>query len=135
MRFADLAKAELDAVVKKLLKEEAAEYLRAKSAAQPVTKKSAGCIWKNPDAEASDGRGAGQLVADLGLSGLQVGDAQVSPQHGNFVLNTGMATGAQVLELIEEVERRVLEETGIRLFREVRQWGGPNGESPALAPG
>jgi len=119
---------------KTLLKNEAAEYLRAKSAAQPVTKKSAGCIWKNPDPEQSNGRGAGKLVDDLGLTGLKVGDAMVSTQHGNFVLNNGAATGAEVLELIEEVERRVQSETGIQLLREVRQWGGANGESPVLEP-
>jgi len=119
---------------KALLKKEAEDYLRAKTAAQPVTKKSAGCVWKNPDPEQSDGRGAGKLVDDLGFTGLEVGDAMVSTQHGNFVLNNGAATGAEVLELIEEVERRVLAETGIQLAREVRQWGGPNGESPVLAP-
>jgi len=119
---------------KTLLKEEADEYLRAKCAAQPVTERSAGCVWKNPDPEESDGRGAGKLVDDLGLTGLRMGDAMVSTQHGNFVLNAGKTTGKQVLELIEEVERRVLDETGIQLSREVRQWGGPNGESPVLAP-
>jgi len=118
---------------KTLLKQEADEYLRAKCAAQPVTERSAGCVWKNPDEEQSDGRGAGKLVADLGLRGLRVGDAVVSPKHGNFVVNEGAATGAQVLELIEEVERRVLEETGIQLVREVREWGGRAGESPVLA--
>ena len=119
---------------KTLLKRESLDYLRAKDAAQPVKLRSAGCVWKNPDPEQSDGRGAGKLVDDLGLTGLAVGDAVVSSQHGNFVLNNGGATGREVLELIEEVERRVLEETGIQLAREVRQWGGPTGESPVLAP-
>ncbi len=119
---------------KAALKAEADEYLRAKCAAQPVTERSAGCVWKNPDPELSDGRGAGKLVDDLGLTGLKLGRAMVSPQHGNFVLNAGDATGVEVLALIEEVEARVLDATGIELKREVCLWesmkddtgGGPD---------
>lgn len=118
---------------KTLLKQEADEYLRAKCAAQPVTERSAGCVWKNPDPELSEGRGAGKLVDELGLTGLRVGNAMVSRKHGNFVVNEGAATGREVLALIVEVERRILEETGIQLVREVREWGGATGESPVLA--
>jgi len=107
---------------KLLIKQEADEYLRAKCAAQPVTQRSAGCIWKNPDPEQSDGRGAGKLVDDLGLTGHKMGGAQVSAMHGNFVINAGGATGAEMLALIQDVEARVLDATGIQLSREVCVW-------------
>jgi UDP-N-acetylenolpyruvoylglucosamine reductase len=99
------------------------DYLSQKKRAQPVTEKSAGCIWKNPDREKSGGRSAGQLVEACGGKGRSRGDAMVSPLHGNFVLNRGKATAAEVLALIEEVQDLVAQETGIELEREVKVWG------------
>jgi UDP-N-acetylmuramate dehydrogenase len=58
-----------------LVKERMREYLVAKNAVQPVTQWSAGCIFKNPDPELSDGRSAGKLVDDCGGKELARGDA------------------------------------------------------------
>jgi UDP-N-acetylmuramate dehydrogenase len=101
------------------------DYLGQKKRAQPVTEKSAGCIWKNPDSAKSGGLSAGQLVEACGGKGLARGDAVVSPLHGNFVLNRGRATAADVLLLVEEVHDLVLERSGIDLEREVKVWGDP----------
>ena len=99
------------------------DYLVQKKRAQPVTEKSAGCIWKNPDKnQASGGLSAGQLVEQCGGKGLSRGDAVVSPLHGNFVLNRGRATAADVLRLIEDVHDLVLAKSGIDLEREVKVW-------------
>lgn len=98
------------------------QYLLEKRAVQPVTESSAGCIFKNPDPESSDGRSAGKLIDDCGLKGLELGAAQVSPLHANFIINRGGARAAEVLGLIEMIENRVADETGIRLEREVRIW-------------
>lgn len=100
------------------------DYLAQKKRAQPVTERSAGCIWKNPDPEKSGGRSAGQLVEACGGKGRSRGDAVVSPLHGNFVLNQGRASATDVLALIEEVHDLVAQRTGIDLEREVRVWGG-----------
>jgi len=102
--------------------ERARQYLLEKRAVQPVTESSAGCIFKNPDPEHSDGRSAGKLIDDCGLKGLERGAAMVSPLHANFIVNRGGATSADVLGLIESVEQRVAEATGVRLEREVRIW-------------
>ena len=101
------------------------DYLGQKKRAQPVTERSAGCIWKNPDPSTSDGRSAGKLVGQCGAKGLSRGDAIVSPLHGNFVLNRGRATAADVLGLIEDVHDLVLRESGVDLEREVKVWGAP----------
>lgn len=111
---------ELDAIA--AVKERGREYLLTKNAIQPVTDKSAGCIFKNPPKERSEGRSAGQLVEQCGLKGLARGDAIVSPLHGNFIVNRGNASAADVLTLIEDVHDRVLEKTGVDLHREVKVW-------------
>jgi UDP-N-acetylmuramate dehydrogenase len=98
------------------------DYLGQKKRAQPVTEKSAGCIWKNPDPASSGGLGAGQLVERCGGKGRARGDAVVSPLHGNFVVNRGRATAADVLLLIQEVHDLVLEKSGVDLEREVKVW-------------
>jgi UDP-N-acetylmuramate dehydrogenase len=104
------------------VRERVANYLRQKSAAQPVTERSCGCVFKNPDPELSGGRSAGQLVEAAGAKGLARGDAVVSEKHGNFVVNRGRARARDVLELIEEVRARVADRTGLQLEDEVKVW-------------
>jgi UDP-N-acetylmuramate dehydrogenase len=107
---------------KPAVKERTRDYLRQKNAVQPVSEKSSGCIFKNPDPELSDGRSAGQLVDECGGKGASRGDAIVSPLHGNFIVNRGAATAADVLTLIEDLRDLVAQRTGIRLETEVRIW-------------
>jgi len=71
---------------------------------------SAGCIFKNPE-----GDHAGRIIDQLGLKGERIGGAQVSTVHGNFIVNVGGATSADVLELIRMIRRRVRHERGIEL--------------------
>jgi UDP-N-acetylmuramate dehydrogenase len=104
------------------IRAEMADYLAQKSAAQPVQEHSSGCIFQNPDPEASDGLSAGQLVERCGGKGLARGDAVVSPKHGNFIVNRGAARAADVLGLIEDLRTIVAERTGIELVTEVRVW-------------
>ena len=77
--------------------------------------KSAGCIFKNDPACP-----AGKLVDELGLKDLRVGDARVSKVHGNFIVNDGAATAAEVLELIGRIQAKAREERGIELETEVQ---------------
>jgi UDP-N-acetylmuramate dehydrogenase len=105
------------------IKERMAQYLSEKAAAQPVTERSSGCVFKNPDPELAGGRSAGLLVDECGGKGLSAGGARVSPKHGNFIVNTGGATAADVHTLIERVRDLVAERTGIVLETEVQVWG------------
>jgi len=56
----------------------------------------------------------------VGLKGVRVGDAQVSPVHANFIVNLGNATAKDVLTLAELMRRTVLEKFGIALEYEVQ---------------
>jgi UDP-N-acetylmuramate--alanine ligase len=75
---------------------------------------SAGCIFKNPEAIP-----AGKLIEELGLKGTAVGGARVSEVHGNFIVNEGGATAADVLGLIAMIRERAKHERGIELEPEV----------------
>src|SRR5437870_4742667 len=70
------------------------EALHRRKATQPLALPNAGCVFKNPDGEP-----AGRLIETAGLKGAQVGDAQVSPLHANFIVNRGRATARDVLAL------------------------------------
>ena len=91
----------------------------AKAVAQPLESASAGCIFRNPE----PGVSAGWLVEECGLLGRRRGGAQVSPKHGNFIVNRGGATAADVLALVEEVRTNVERMRGVRLVSEVEVWG------------
>lgn len=75
---------------------------------------SAGCMFKNPESIP-----AGRLIDELGLKGTAIGGARISDIHGNFIVNEGGATAADVLNLIEFVRNRALEARGIQLHSEV----------------
>ena len=99
------------------------ELLAIRRDSQPVNQASAGCIWKNPNAEdcAKIGcRGAGELLEMLGLKDRSFGGARISPLHGNFIINENGATGDDVRALADSIENEVREKTGIILQREVR---------------
>jgi UDP-N-acetylmuramate--alanine ligase len=86
---------------------------------QPIAK-SAGCIFKNPQ-----NCPAGQLVEELGLKNSGVGKARVSEVHGNFIVNDGGATAAEMLELIEKIKTVARTQRGIELETEVQIVGEP----------
>ena len=83
---------------------------------------SAGCIFKNPEQCP-----AGKLVDELGLKGTRVGGARISEVHGNFLVNDGGATAADVLALIESVKATAMRERGVRLETEVQIVGEEKG--------
>lgn len=89
-----------------------------KARCQPLRLPSAGCMFRNPDGES-----AGRLVEQAGLKGRVRGGAQVSEVHGNFVVNRGGATAADVLGLVDEVRAGVARVHGVELRLEVEVWG------------
>ena len=62
---------------------------------------------------------AGALVDRAGLKGVRVGAARVSPTHGNFIVNEGTATAAEIRQLIERCRRDVRERFGVELRDEI----------------
>ena len=63
---------------------------------------------------------AARLIESSGLKGKQIGGAQVSMKHANFIVNVGNATASDIEHLINEVQEVVLQKTGIKLHPEVR---------------
>jgi UDP-N-acetylmuramate dehydrogenase len=108
----------LDPRAQRALLDEAQAWKRA---TQPLWARSAGCIFKNPDGP-TGARSAGRLIDEAGLKGLTHGGAQVSPLHGNFIVNVGGATAADVESLIGRVREVVFERHGVRLELEVCRW-------------
>ena len=88
-------------------------YSQKRWSSQPAAP-SAGCLFKNPPTIP-----AGRLIDELGLKGARVGDARISLEHGNFLVNDGAATAADVLALIGLLQARALAERGIELIPEV----------------
>ena len=92
--------------------------LHSRTSTQPYQQPSCGSVFRNPEP-----RKAGQLIEALGLKGLSIGAAQVSPIHANFIVNTGQATAMEIDQLIREVQRRVEAAHGISLHPEVKRLG------------
>jgi UDP-N-acetylenolpyruvoylglucosamine reductase len=102
------------------------EMRRWRHEAQPQGIKTFGSTFKNPDGRAGtfvEGRSAGLLLSDAGCNGLTVGGARFAPKHANFVENTGTATTADVIAVMAEGRRRVLERFGVALEPEVQTLG------------
>jgi UDP-N-acetylmuramate dehydrogenase len=85
---------------------------------QPVKEKTGGSTFKNPE-----GHSAWKLIDEAGCRGLQVGGAQMSPLHCNFMINIGHASGYDLESLGETVRQRVHEKSGILLEWEIKRLG------------
>ena len=85
---------------------------------QPLEYPSAGSTFKRPE-----GHFAGKLIQDAGLRGFQVGGAQVSEKHCGFVINKENATAADIVELMNQVSEKVMQDFGVRLEPEVKKLG------------
>ena len=94
------------------------ETARLRRDKQPLEYPSAGSTFKRPA-----GDFAARLIDECGLRGLRVGNAQVSEKHAGFIVNLGQARAADVLALMDEVKRRVLDKAGVLLDPEVRILG------------
>jgi len=92
----------------------------SREATQPIKSRTGGSTFKNPP-----GRKAWQLIDAAGCRGLEVGGAQVSEMHCNFLINRGGATAADIEALGENVRRRVRENSGVALEWEIERIGVP----------
>ncbi len=96
------------------------ENIEIRKTRQPLDKFNAGSIFKNPP-----GYYAGELAEKVGAKGLSQGKAQFSSKHANFIINNGGALAGDILYLIEEIEKRVKRNFGIKLEREIEILGEP----------
>lgn len=93
-------------------------YSEMRKKTQPLDYPSAGSIFKNPP----EGP-AGKWIEEVGLKGFTMGQAMISDRHANFIINLGKATATEIINLMELVEKKIYEEKGIFLEREVRVLG------------
>lgn len=87
--------------------------------AQPIRAKTGGSTFKNPAEQDSDKK-AWQLIDAAGYRGAMVGDAQISPKHCNFMINTGKARALDLIELGDKAKKAVQEKTGVKLEWEIK---------------
>ena len=102
----------------------ARESLAFRKRTQPLESASAGCIFQNPDPHADAvpagiPPSAGALVDRAGLKGAREGGAAVSPAHGNFIVNDGRATAAEIRALIARCRDTVRARFGVELREEI----------------
>jgi len=96
----------------------AMEFGRRRVESQPISERSAGCIFRNPD-EGS----AGMLIDRAGLKGLKIGWARVSDKHANFIVNDAGAWAADIVSLIRIMRDEVKTFAGVELLLEVQVLG------------
>ncbi len=97
------------------LAKEADGILGTRKRCQPTALPSAGCFFRNP----KDADSAGMLIDRSGMKGATSGGAMVSDRHANFIVNSGAATAADILDLTDEVTRRVFDRFAVQLEAEV----------------
>ena len=124
------------------LKAQLTETLDKRKASQPLHAGSAGCIFKNYEIESDEELerlkqdadipvemlearriSAGWIVDQLDLKGTKVGDAMISEEHGNFIINLGNATASDIVQIISMVKMKARNRYGIQLQEEVKYLG------------
>jgi len=101
-----------------LIKERVVSYLEERKRSQPIDTRSAGSVFKNPE-----GDYAGRLIEAAGLKGKRVGGAMVSTKHANYIVNTGGASAADIMALMDLAVSTVKEKFRVELLPEIRTVG------------
>ena len=87
-----------------------AERRMKRMASQPLNMPSAGSVFRNPE-----GMYAGELIEKCNLKGYTIGGAKVSEKHANFIVNNGGATGKDIVDLINKIQKEIKEEYDVDL--------------------
>ena len=103
---------------KQAVADEMNRRMARRRATQPIGKPCCGSVFKNPG-----DRSVGALLDSCDLKGLQVGGAQVSEKHANFVVNNGRASAIDVVQVMNRMHEAVQERYGINLVPEVKFLG------------
>ena len=113
-----------------------------RKSSQPLYAGSAGCMFKNYEISSNDDLqrleqeveipasmlfrkkiSTGWLIHQMGLRGTQIGDAKISEEHGNFIVNMGKATASDIIQLVSLVKTRARDQYGIHLHEEIQYVG------------
>jgi len=100
----------------KTIRKNARECLMIRKQTQPIGCACAGSFFKNP----SNAKPAGYLIDQAGLKGYQIGDAAISDQHANFIVNKGRATSKDIIALMHLIQEKVFVKFNVHLEPEVK---------------
>jgi len=96
------------------------ELILKRNRKHPINYPNCGSVFKNlPEGPAA------KYIEEAGLKGKQIGNAQASEKHANFIINLGGAAAADVYSLIVLIKKTVFEKFGIQLQPEVKLLGFP----------
>ena len=112
------AKFNLQKADKDVIKENFIEAQSGRKKSQPLNKRSAGSLFKNPK-----NNSAGKLLDEAGLKGFSIGDAKISEKHANFFINDGDASSRDMLMLIKKAHKEVKDKFNVNLSLEVKLMG------------
>lgn len=112
------AKFNLKKADKDIIKENFIEAQSGRKKSQPLNKRSAGSLFKNPK-----NNSAGKLLDEAGLKGFSIGGAKISEKHANFFINDGDATSKDMLMLIKKAHKEVKDKFNVNLSLEVKLMG------------
>ena len=112
------AKFNLKKADKDIIKENFIEAQSGRKKSQPLNKRSAGSLFKNPK-----NNSAGKLLDDAGLKGFSIGGAKISEKHANFFINDGDASSRDMLMLIKKAHKEVKDKFNVNLSLEVKLLG------------
>ena len=112
------AKFNLKKADKDIIKENFIEAQSGRKKSQPLNKRSAGSLFKNPK-----NNSAGKLLDEAGLKGFSIGDAKISEKHANFFINDGDASSIDMLMLIKKAHKEVKDKFNVNLSLEVKLMG------------
>ena len=101
--------------IKKDIQEKQINLIKDKKISQPSQVKTCGSTFKN-----TESKKAWTLIKESGCELMSVGDAKISEKHCNFFINNGKATSSDIEKLIDSVQKKVLEKTGIILELEIK---------------
>ena len=86
------------------------QRMKKRTETQPLELPNAGSVFRNPE-----GNHAGALIEQANLKGFNINGAEVSTKHANFIVNKGNATGKDIIELIEKVQKEIKDKNNIEL--------------------
>ena len=112
------AKFNLKKADKDIIKENFIDAQSGRKKSQPLNKRSAGSLFKNPK-----NNSAGKLLDEAGLKGFSIGDAKISEKHANFFINDGDASSRDMLMLIKKAHKEVKDKFNVNLSLEVKLMG------------
>ena len=121
------AKFNLKKADKDIIKENFIEAQSGRKKSQPLNKRSAGSLFKNPK-----NNSAGKLLDDAGLKGFSIGGAKISEKHANFFINDGDASSRDMLMLIKKAHKEVKDKFNVNLKLEVKLMGFNEDETEGL---